>query len=137
MWAESLFLCSCALCAMPSGGLTGSEHQRVVRLQESRLPAVPSLWTDGKLLIEAKDAAGNVQVLRLHQRIASRFAGPRTHRQWWLDESPPAGFDATGGVVWEAGLALAARILGQCEPGAMDVRGQSVLELGSGTGLVI
>jgi len=122
------------LWALPS--LEGSGPPAVVRLQSDRLPAVPSLWRDGELRVEAADARGRTQVLRLHQRIASRFAGPRTHRPWWLDESPPAGFDATGGVVWEAGLALAAGILCPDEAGALAVRGRTVVELGSGTGLV-
>ena len=40
------------------------------------------------------------------------------------------------GVVWEAGLALAAQMLCDHTPNIVDVRGKRVVELGSGTGLV-
>ena len=57
-------------------------------------------------------------------------------RPWWLEEAaPPVSFDATGGVVWEAGCALASHLL--CASDAISrVRGCTVVELGSGTGLV-
>ena len=63
-------------------------------------------------------------------RLRMRF------RPWWLEEAaPPVSFDATGGVVWEAGCALASHLL--CASDAISrVRGCTVVELGSGTGLV-
>ena len=88
---------------------TPHEHV-VVELHPSQMPPVPSLWRDGELHVEAKRKEGRNVTLRLHQRV-SRFAGPRTHRPWWLEDVVPAGFDSTGGVVWEAGLALASLLL--------------------------
>ena len=144
-----------------------------MQLHPSRMLPVPSLWRDGELHVEAEREGGRKVTLRLHQRV-SRFAGPRTHRPWWLDDDvAPAGFDSTGGliplsrsctplelsvrrvrvsvygreiecalpsfcagVVWEAGLALAARLLCGCTSDRVIVQDKTVVELGSGTGLV-
>jgi hypothetical protein len=83
--------CSLAVSALPTA-------QHVVHLHPSRLPAAPSLWTDGELHVVAELSNGRKVVLKLHQRMTSRFAGPRTHRPWWLDAAPiQTGFDSTGG----------------------------------------
>jgi len=75
-------------------------HDRavVVQLHPSRMLPVPSLWRDGELHVEAEREGGRKVTLKLHQRV-SRFAGPRTHRPWWLDDVAPAGFDSTGGAL--------------------------------------
>ena len=146
--------------------------QYVVSLSTSHLPIATSLWTDSELQVLAERGGQNVSIT-LHQRLASRFSGPRTHRPWWLDDAVQSGFDATGehvfrvgkdweeqaiffhartcgadlsvhiianlpagGVVWEAGLALASRLLCDRDGLNIDVRGKTVVELGSGTGLV-
>ena len=60
-----------------------------------------------------------------------------TLRPWWLEEhESPVVNDATGSVVWQAGLALSIRLLCDIGTGGVDVQGKTVVELGSGTGLV-
>lgn len=93
-WAPVLFVLVTSLADSTSTTVPLS-HTRI-RLHPAILPAVPSLWKDGTLHVEAERGGRNV-TLKLHQRV-SRFAGPRTHKMWWLEEAAPAGFDSTGGA---------------------------------------
>ena len=94
-WAPVLLVLVTSLADSTSTTVTLSQHT-LIRLHPAILPAVPSLWKDGTLHVEVERGGRNV-TLKLHQRV-SRFAGPRTHKMWWLEEAQPAGFDSTGGA---------------------------------------
>ncbi|KAJ1469717.1 hypothetical protein T484DRAFT_2140999 [Baffinella frigidus] len=83
-------------------------------------------WVDGCEEMRFGDHTVSIQ------QMNARTGGPRSHRPWWLDEEAGRGaVDGTGGVVWGSARVLCEHL----DAHPQVVRGKSVFELGSGTGV--
>ncbi|EKX38353.1 hypothetical protein GUITHDRAFT_115496 [Guillardia theta CCMP2712] len=72
--------------------------------------------------------------LRIDQKVG-RSCGPRSHSPWWLQEDLQETFDGTGSVVWDGSIYLC-ELLGRGGSGGLDPSGLTIVEIGSGTGML-